>query len=96
MAEAIYLITKTEDSGTTGQSFINNVCAMVMNSDDGNTDDQIRAQAVTQAVAAGHPLPSNYFDTGDVTLISDLVAGPLKDDGDAYIMGLRSVIKVEG
>ena len=86
MAEAIYLVTKVNASGL---NIINGVRAVVINADDAASATVVRAAAVTACNAAqpsstGEPaFPAGYFDTSEI--ISNLVAGPLKDPGDAFI-----------
>ena len=99
MAEALYLVSKS--FGATGTQTVNQVHAVLINADDGQTDGQIAAAAVTRVNAyfdtgAGMtPYPASYFDT--VTKVSDLTAGPLKDAGDAYIFVPDSPpLKAEG
>lgn len=98
MAEALYLVTKVN---TSGLNVINGLQAVIINADDAATGAVVRAAAVTAANAAhpsgtGEPVyPAGYFDTS--VIISDLVAGPLKDAGDAYIFIADSVpLKREG
>jgi hypothetical protein len=85
MAENIYLVYRAESSG---ESFINGITSVVINADDGGTAADTIADAIAQCVAAGHPLPSNYFDT-----VVDLntTTGALADDTDCYIFKGREV-----
>lgn len=96
MAEALYLVTKDELGGA--ETFIDGVRAVVINKDDGQTDAQIIADAVSAANSANgtDAFYPAYFTT--VTKISDLSAGPLKDNKDAYVLlpGGPVAVKVEG
>lgn len=98
MAEALYLVTKTVDPG---DSTVNGITAVLINKDDAQTDAQIKADAVAQVnvllkggQTINDPVPADYFDTVDK--VSDLVAGSLKDNKDAYVFLPGSVAKVEG
>ncbi len=99
MAEALYLLTKEVH---TGQSTIQGVTAVLINKDDGQTDAQIRASAVAQLNARfptgsdENTFPSTYFDLVTPLKVSDLSAGPLKDNLDMYVFRPSGVEKVEG
>lgn len=97
MAEALYLVTKSDaDHNAT----VNGIRAVLINCDDGQTDSQIKAAALNAAASfTGSEVDSsfrdNYFDT--VLKVSDLSAGPLKDNLDAYVFVAGGVPKkVEG
>jgi len=83
MAEALYLVTKA-NAQHGGETIINGIHAVLINSDDGGTDAQIIAEAEAQVVAGGHPIPSGYFDT--VAAVGDLTSGPLPTDEDTLII----------
>lgn len=103
MAEAIYLVTKSESNKN---PTINGIRAVVINADDAAAASVVIAAAVTQAnkatytagTANANQMPpigqSGYFDT--VLNITDLTAGPLKDANDAFVFGLNGAVKVEG
>lgn len=98
MAEALYLVTKSDaDHNQT----VNGIRAVLINCDDGQTDTQIKAAAMTAASGSytGADVDSSfrdaYFDT--VVKVSDLTSGPLKDNLDAYVFAEGTVPrKVEG
>lgn len=99
MAEALYLLTKSPAAG--GTQTINGIRTVLINADDAQTDAQIKALAVARLNAHFDPGPAMtpyngaYFDT--VTKVSDLTAGPLKDNGDLYAFPPDEVpIKIEG
>ena len=93
MAEALWLVTKSTDSEG-GKTLKDKLHACVINSDDGNTQAQVIAQAESQARAGGFAVLDGYFDTA--VEISDLASGPLQDDGDAYMFHDQFTTKVEG
>jgi len=79
MAEAYYLVHRS--TSTTGRSgMIDGIHSVVGNYDDGSTDAEIIADATAKVVAAGHPIPSDYFDA--VTAI----VTALPDDTDTLIL----------
>tara|TARA_R110000824_G_scaffold396286_2_gene597651 strand:- start:327 stop:608 length:282 start_codon:yes stop_codon:yes gene_type:complete len=93
MAETLFLVNKGSQVGAT---FVNEINACLINSDDGDTDAVVIAAAEAQCVAAGHAVPGGYFDT-----VLDIGAAPgtgaLGDDDDCYIFGgIRAPEKVEG
>lgn len=100
MAAGLFLVTRNDQLG--GKGLLNGVRAVVVNNDDAETNAQHIAAAVAKcnaafpkdSAASDDPYPADYFDT--VVEISDLVAGPLKDDGDAYVFGRDVTVKVEG
>lgn len=87
MAEALFIVSKTPAGG---EHVVNDVRAVLINKDDGQTDAQIIADAVAQlnanaASATGiDPFPADYLDT--VLNVSDLAAGALKDNKDMVII----------
>lgn len=95
MAEAVYLVSRSQ---ALGQGLINGVRNVLINKDDGQTDTQIKTAASVAASSAHESTglyPADYFDT--VEKISDMAAGPLKDNIDAYVIPADGVkIKVEG
>lgn len=89
MVEGLFYVTR---SAAGARGLINGVRAVIVNNDDAETS----AQHITAAIAACNaafpkdgstgatdPFPAGYFDT--VAELSDLAAGPLKDDTDALI-----------
>lgn len=100
MAEALYLVTKSDSAG--GTMTVNGVRACLINNDDGQTDAQIKASAIGRLNSyydasgpAPTPFPDLYFDT--VTKVSDLSSGPLKDNADCYVFLPGSApFKIEG
>jgi hypothetical protein len=101
MAEALYLVTKDQLGGA--ESLVNGVSAVLINADDAQTNNQIIASAVAAANssvgatgAVASAFHASYFTT--VTKVSDLSAGPLKDNLDAYVFskGGPALVKVEG
>lgn len=94
MAEGIFLMRKLAQGN--GKTVVNGVDAVVMNSDDANTLAQHNANAVAICNAAypkdpggSDPFPADYFDSA--TAITDLVAGPIQNDGAGYAFGLKEV-----
>ena len=96
MAEALYLATKDQLGGA--ESLVNGVSAVLINADDAQTNPQIIAAAVAAANAAHNTdaFYTSYFTT--VTKVSDMAAGPLKDNHDAYVFDQNgpALTKVEG
>jgi len=95
MAEGLHLVEKTTGPGN---QLINNVSAVIINSDDGKTTAQIIADAVALCNSlhlspdAGDPYPTGYFDT--VNLVSDLVtSGDFRTDQDGIIFNTIGVTK---
>jgi len=92
MAEALYLVERT--SAVNGND-IDEVRAVLINNDDGDTD----AAIITAAIAACNTasgstgkFPAGYFDT--VNKVSDLAtAGDLRTDGD-FIAFREKVLEV--
>lgn len=97
MAEALYLLYRDFVPGERG---VDGVFAVIINKDDAQTDAQIRASAIAQAVAGGRALPDDYFDNVTPLKISDLTSGALKDNLDSYVLSVAGghgyVQKVEG
>lgn len=97
LAEALYLVSRSNAAHT---PLVNGVRAVLINADDAQTDAQIKAAAGTALsnVATGTDVDSSvresYFDT--VTKVSDLSAGPLKDNLDAYVFTPGGPVKTEG
>lgn len=90
LAAALYLVTR---SNAAHVPQANGVRAMIINADDGGTEAEIKAAAAALVPGVDPSHRANYFDSA--VLISDLVAGPLKDDGDAYIVtGQGNVQKI--
>jgi hypothetical protein len=87
MAEALYLVSKADKQN--GVMLIDDIVACIINSDDAGTDADKIADAVAQAVAAGHPLPTGYFDT--VEDIGDLATGKLSTDLDTVLFTRRGM-----
>jgi hypothetical protein len=95
MAKNLWLVSKSQLGGA--DEIINGVVAVIINKDSGQTATQIKAAAAAQTQAMlGGTYPSTYFDTA--TRIDELTGGPLKDDGDAYIIVPNGAVptKVEG
>ena len=91
MAAAIYLLTR----GSAYQPeklIINDIHAMIVNADDGDNDAAKIAEGVATAVAAGHPLPTGYFDT--VQKLGVETGGVMTTDEDAIILLRRSKTEV--
>jgi len=93
MAEALFLVTRSDAEQRQGT--IDGINAVLINSDNAGTTAETIADAVAQCVAAGHPLPTGYFDSIDE--VSDLTTGSLKDDLDCFIfLHEGKTEKVEG
>ena len=93
MAEALYLVTRTDAARRMGT--INGINAVLINADDGGNDAATIADAVAQCVAGGHAIPTGYFDTVDE--VGDLTSGSHKDDLDCTIfLAEGKTQKVEG
>lgn len=91
MAAAIYLV-HVADADDPSVTLIDGITHAIINSDDGGTDAQIISEAVAQAVAAGIPLPTGYFDT-----VVDLsTSGLLDADTDCILIpsASRSDVRV--
>jgi len=82
MAEAYYLVS-VADPESPHRDLIDGIHTVLGNYDDGSTDAEIIADATAKVIAAGHDIPSNYFDT--VTAVVTL----LPDDTDTHIVGPR-------
>lgn len=94
MAEAIYLVQKNAGPG---QHVVNGLFAALINADNGGTDAVIMAAADAQAVAAGHAIPSPYFDVAPVLITA--ASGALNDNHDCFLMTATDqpdITKVEG
>lgn len=80
MAEALMLVTRTNQEGDNGMR--NGVHAMLINNDDADADSVTIADAVARlnAVYGTNAYPDDYFDT--VQVVGDLTSGPLPDNGD--------------
>lgn len=90
LAAALYLVSR---SNAAHVPQANGVRAMIINADDGDTEAEIKTAAASKLSGVDASHRDAYFDT--VVAISDLVAGPLKDEGDAYIItGQGNVQKV--
>lgn len=84
MAEALFLVRKHADGG---DRVINGVTHVLINKDDAQTAAQIRAAAIAKlnGVFGANTIPADYFNDGPTPeKVSDLTAGPLKDDEDVY------------
>lgn len=97
MAAALYLVSKSDGN----HNFtINGVRAVLINADDALSNDAIKAKAVAACTGSytgpdvNSSFRDSYFDV--VVKVSDLAAGPLKDDGDAYAFGEVAPRKIEG
>ncbi len=91
MAAAIYLVTRA-GAESPETMIINDLWAMIINADDGDADAVKIAEAVATAVAAGHPLPTGYFDT--VQKLGVETGGIMDTDEDAIILLRRSKTEV--
>lgn len=91
MAAAIYLVSKAQ-AESPEQTLIDGIHAMIVNADDGGTSATTIAEAIATAVAAGHPLPSGYFDT--VELLGPDTGGIMDTDEDALIFLKREITRV--
>lgn len=62
MAAALYLVSVAgaQDPCT---NLVNGVHALIINADNGHTSAEIIAEAEVVVKAAGHAIPSGYFDT---------------------------------
>lgn len=93
MAKGLYMVS-VANAANPNVTIVDGIHAVLINSDDGGTNATIIAEAEAQVVAAGHDIPSGYFDT--VTDIDDLTSGPLKDDEDTMIILPRGTETVQG
>ncbi len=93
MAEALFLVTRTNQEGDNGMR--NGVHACIINNDDADTDAVTIADAILRMNAhfGAGSYPDGYFDT--VQEISDLTAGPAPDNGDIMVILPREVVTVE-
>lgn len=87
MAAQIYLISKAESQKPV-RALIDQVHAVIANSDDGGTDAVIIAEAVASAQALGFNLPADYFDT--VEILGPPTAGIMTTDEDIIVLTDRS------
>ncbi len=64
-----------------GAEIIDEIYAVIINSDDGGSDAVIAAEAIAQLIVAGHDIPPSYFDGAafDHTITT---AGLLSTDED--------------
>jgi hypothetical protein len=96
MAEALYLVERTEQPDNNLRDGIRNV---IINNDDGDADAVIITNAIAAVNAAlpaeanfENKLPAGYFDT--VNKVSDLVTtGDLRTDQD-FLCYTREVVSV--
>lgn len=92
MAEELVLIRKDV---TEGAEIIDGIYAVLINTDDGDTEAVIRTEAITAInLNAQHDLPANYFDGSTIannliTVAMQSMAGPMNDDLDALIFSDR-------
>ncbi len=91
MAKALYLVTKS-GAGQPEKTNIDDIHACLINSDDGGSDADIIAEAIAQAVVAGHPLPAGYFDT--VEDVGDLTTGKMPTDEDTIVILRRGTTEI--
>lgn len=90
MAAALYLVSR---SNAAHVPTANGVRAVLINADDESTEAEIKTLAASKLSGVDPAHRDNYFDT--VVGVSDLVAGPLKDEGDCYIItGQGNIQKV--
>lgn len=98
MAEGIFLVTK---SNANHNQTVNGILAVLINADDAAGTPAIIAAAVAAAErsyvgsSVNSSFRTGYFDS--VLNVADLLAGPLKDAGDAFVFAANTVPrKVEG
>lgn len=91
MAAGIFLVTKS-GAEQPDNTIINDLHVMVVNADDGDSDAVIIAEAITVAVAAGHPIQSGYFNT--VEQLGAPTGGIMTTDLDAIILLRRTSTQV--
>ncbi len=96
MAAALFLVTKSDANHN---QTINGIRAVLINADGADSVTVVKAAAVAACTRSytGADVDSSfrtdYFDAA--VLVSDLVAGPLKDAGDAYAFGEVAPRKIE-
>lgn len=92
MAAALYLVSRSNGAHI---PTANGVRVVLINADDGDSTAEIKLAAASKVAGLNPDLRANYFDT--VIAVSDLEEGPLKDEGDAYVItGAGNVQKLEG
>ena len=87
MAAQIYLITKAS-SDAPNQTYIDDIHAAIINSDDGSADSVKIAELEAVVQGLGHPIPDGYFDT--VQLLGPPTAGIMTTDEDAILLLRRT------
>ncbi len=87
MAAQIYLITKV-DAVDPVQTYVNDIYACLINSDDGSADAVKIAEAEAVIQGLGHPIPDGYLDT--VELVGPPTAGIMTTDEDVILFLRRS------
>lgn len=90
MAAQIYLISKAESQKPV-RKLIDQVHAVIVNSDDGGSDAVKIAEAIASANALGFKLPSGYFDT--VELLGPPTAGIMTTDEDIIVLTDRGTTR---
>lgn len=83
MAAGIFYVSKLNAANPT-YKYINDVHAMIVNADDGDSDAVIIAEAITAGVALGHKLPDGYFNT--VEQLGVPTSGIMTTDLDAIVL----------
>jgi hypothetical protein len=95
MAKNLYILTKDDALGV---GTVDGVRCVLITLDGSFSDADIRSAAISQCNArAGRAVyPNGYFDASTPLQVSNFGSGPLKNDGDAYVIHGRGVDKVSG
>ena len=91
MAAQIYLLTKA-NADVPSATYIDDIHACIINSDDGGADAVKIAEAEALIRTAGHPVPDPYFDT--VQLLGPPTAGIMTTDEDMILILRRGTTEV--
>ena len=82
MVAAIWLVRKLDSNK---QETINGITTVFINDDNADSEAVVLADTEAALVAAGHDIPTGYFDSADLAL----AAGQMDADGDLVASGCR-------
>lgn len=87
MVAQLYLVTKA-NADVPSATYVDDIHACIVNSDDGGTAADTIVDAETVIQANGHPIPDGYFDT--VQLLGPPTAGIMTTDLDTVLVLRRT------